>query len=304
MKGWQTLQIKENFDIKNLTSFKCGGKISKVYYPESIEEFVQVLMDEPDALVFGNLSNTLISSDGYDGVVVLTARMDKISIDGNFVVAESGVKGAKLAQEVCEKGLSGLEFMIAFPGSIGGEVFMNAGAHGQSVSDTLVEALCFEKGKGLVTLTKEEMEFSYRTSVCQKRDLIVLSAKFELISEKIENIKEKMQENLDFRRAKQPSLILPNCGSVFRNPQGDSSGRLLESVGAKTFVVGDARVWENHANFIINGKSGTSSDILELIYKMYSEVKAKYGIELKPEVRYLGDKNQREVEICKLLKIK
>ena len=113
-----------------------------------------------------------------------------------------------------------------------------------------------------------------------------------------------MQENLDFRKAKQPSLELPNCGSVFRNPQGDSAGRLLESIGAKSFAIGDARVWENHANFIINGKNGTSLDILELIYKMYSEVKNKYDIELKPEMRFLGDKNQREVELCKLLKIK
>ena len=304
MKGWLTLQIKENYEIKNLTSFKCGGFVKKVYYPETIDEFLQVLKNEPDALVFGNLTNTLISSEGYDGAVILTARMNKVSIEGTCVTAECGVKGAKLAQDVLDKGLSGLEFMIAFPGSIGGEVFMNAGAHGQSVSDTFVEAICYDKDAGVITLTKDDMEFSYRTSICQKRDLVILSAKFQLKPDSVENIQTKMQENLDFRKAKQPSLVLPNCGSVFRNPQGDSAGRLLESVGAKSFSVGGARVWENHANFIINGKEGTSLDILELIYKMYSEVKAKYNIELRPEMRFLGVKNQREVEICKILKIK
>ncbi|MBO5435410.1 UDP-N-acetylmuramate dehydrogenase [bacterium] len=298
------MQIREDYEIKNLTSFKCGGRVKKIYYPESVDEFLQILKDEPKVLVFGNLTNTLISSDGYDGALLLTTRMNKVSIDGNFVTAECGVKGPKLSQEVGEKGLSGLEFMIAFPGSIGGEVFMNAGAHGQSVSDTFVEAICYDKDNGLITLTKEDMDFSYRTSICQKRDLVVLSAKFELTPDSIENIKSRMQENLDFRKAKQPSLELPNCGSVFRNPQGDSAGRLLESIGAKSFAIGDARVWENHANFIINGKNGTSLDILELIYKMYSEVKNKYDIELKPEMRFLGDKNQREVELCKLLKIK
>lgn len=304
MKGWLTLQIKENFEIKNLTSFKCGGTVKKVFYPESIDEFVQVLQEEPSAQVFGNLSNTLVSSDGFDGSLILTTHLNKITIDNDTVVAECGVKGPKLSQEVCDKGLSGLEFMIAFPGSIGGEVFMNAGAHGQSVSDTLVEAVCYDKENGLVTLSKEQLEFSYRTSICQKRDLVVLSAKFKLIPAEKDCITAKMQENLNFRKAKQPSLVLPNCGSVFRNPQGDSAGRLLESVGAKTFSFGDAKVWENHANFIINGKNGTSLDILELIFKMYSEVKKKYNIELRPEMRFLGDKNNREVEICKLLKIK
>ena len=298
------MQIKENFEIKNLTSFKCGGIVKKIFYPENVDEFVQVLREFPDAQVFGNLSNTLVSSYGYDGCLILTSKMNNIAIDGNLVTAECGVKGPKLSQEVCDRGLSGLEFMIAFPGSIGGEVFMNAGAHGQSVSDTFVKALCYDRVKGLITLTKEDMEFSYRTSICQKRELVVLSTTFKLNLENIDKIKFKMQENLDFRKEKQPSLVLPNCGSVFRNPEGDSAGRLLESVGAKSFSCGKVRVWENHANFIINDNNGTSLDILELILKMRNEVKNKYGVELRPEMRFLGCKNDREVEICKILNIK
>lgn len=301
MKDWLTLQSEDDFEIKKLTSFKCGGKIKKVFFPLSLDEFVDVLKDNPDAFVFGNLSNTLVSSDGYDGTVIITSKMDKITFDGEFVTAECGLKGPKLAQKVCEKGLSGLEFMIAFPGSIGGEVFMNAGAHGQSVSDVLVEAVCYDKTKGVITLTKDEMDFSYRTSICQKKDLIVLSAKFKLNSVPMEQIKVKMQENLDFRKEKQPSLTLPNCGSVFRNPDGGSAGRLLEAAGAKSFKSGGVRVWENHANFIVNDNNGTSTDILELMYRMYNAVKEKYNVKLKPEVRYLGGKNKREAELCKIL---
>ncbi len=298
------MQIKENFEIKNLTSFKCGGIVKRVLYPENLGEFLQILKKEPKAPVLGNLSNTLISSDGIDETIILTTKMDNISFDEEFVTAECGVKGAKLSQLAAEKDLSGLEFMIAFPGSIGGEVFMNAGAHGQNISQTFIEAVCYERGNGVVVLKNKDMEFSYRTSACQKRNLVVLSAKFKLNPANKDEIQRKMKENLDFRKAKQPNLTLPNCGSVFRNPEGDSAGRLLETVGAKNFRHGGAQVWENHANFIINDNSGTSLDILELMYKMSDEVKKKYNIELKPEVRFLGGKNHREVELCKLLKIK
>ena len=301
MRGLQTLRIEENFEIKKLTSFKCGGKIKKVFFPESVDEFADVLRAEPEAPVFGNLSNMLISSDGYDGTVIITTKMNNFNFDGEFVTAECGLKGAKLAQAAAEKCMSGVEFMIAFPGTIGGEVFMNAGAHGQSVSDVFVEALCFHPERGLVTLKKEDMCFSYRTSVCQNEKLTVLSAKFHLTPDSAERITEKMNENLSFRKNKQPSLALPNCGSVFRNPQGDSAGRLLESVGAKSFSVGGAKVFENHANFIINFNSATSCDILELMTKMREAVREKYNIILVPEVRFLGGKNQREVELCKIL---
>lgn len=298
------MQIKENFEIKNLTSFKCGGIVKKILYPENLEEFLQILKTEPKTPVLGNLSNTLISSCGIDGTVIITGKMTNIKFDGEYVTAECGVKGAKLSQLAAEKGLSGLEFMIAFPGSIGGEVFMNAGAHGQNVSQIFVEATCYDREKGVVVLKNEEMEFSYRTSVCQKKDLVILSAKFKLNPANSDEINLKMKENLEFRKAKQPNLTLPNCGSVFRNPEGDSAGRLLDSVGAKNFKIGGVHVWANHANFIINDNNGTSLDILELMFKMSTEVKKKYNIELIPEVRFLGNKNHREVELCKLLNIK
>ena len=110
-----------------------------------------------------------------------------------------------------------------------------------------------------------------------------------------------MAQNLKFRKEHQPSLALPNCGSIFKNPQGDSAGRLLDSIGAKNMICGGVKVWENHANFIVNNNCGTSLDVLTLMFDLYSKVKEKYGIELDPEIRFLGGNNEKEVELCKIL---
>lgn len=292
---------ENNFDIKNLTSFKIGGKIKKVFFPTNIQEFEQILNEYPHIKVFGNLSNTLISSDGFDGEIILTTKMNQISIDGTKVTADAGVKGPKLSQTACEAGLSGLEFMIGFPGSVGGEVYMNASANGQAVSDKLLHAICYSENTGIIKYSKEEMEFDYRTSRAQKDDLIVLQAEFELEPQQSEKIQAKMNENLAFRKAHQPSLALPNCGSIFKNPQGDSAGRLLDSVGAKELSSGGVKVWENHANFIVNDRAGSSLDVLKLMYTMYSKVKEKYNIELEPEIRFLGGNNKEENELCNIL---
>ena len=292
-----------NFDIKNLTSFKIGGQIARMYFPTSVEEFVEIKSKEPDAFVAGNLSNILVSSDGYNGAVICTKKMDNISFNGNRVIAGAGVRGTKLSKLALENNLSGLEFMIAFPGSVGGEVFMNAGAHGQMIADVLKTAKVFCPEKGIISLSNEELEFSYRTSICQRKPYSVLEAEFELTPSNKEAIQEKMNENLSFRQNKQPALTLPNCGSTFRNPQGDSAGRLLDEAGVKGMASDGVRVWENHANFIINDGNGTSLDVLRLMDKMYSKVKEKFNIELKPEVRFLGGNNEEEVMICKKLKM-
>ena len=292
---------EKNFEVKKLTSFKTGGKIAEVFFPENVDEFVNILNENPEAKVFGNLSNTLISDSGFSGKVILTTKMNSITITGNKVITGCGVKGPKLAQEVCKAGLSGLEFMIGFPGSVGGEVYMNASANSQAISDCLKEISCYCMGKGLIKLSKEELNFGYRSSRCQIENLIVLEAEFELTPKTNSEIQNKMDENLKFRKSHQPSLALPNCGSVFKNPQGDSAGRLLDSVGAKELHIGGARVWENHANFIVNDKGGNSTDILELMCEMKKRVKDKYNIELEPEVRFLGGNSEKENELCKIL---
>lgn len=292
--------IKEDFDIKNHTSFKIGGKISKMYFPESFDD----LKDLPEqSIAAGNWSNILVSSYGYSGEVFSTSKLDKIKINGTKVIAGAGVKGPKLAQTVAEYGLSGLEFMIGFPGSVGGEVFMNAGAHGQSVSDVFKSALVKGIEPDYITLTKDEMDFSYRHSICQDKKYIVLEAEFELTPKNPEEIKRKMAENLEFRKAHQPSLALPNCGSIFKNPENNSAGKLLDECGVKNLQAGGAKVWENHANFIVNTGNATSTDVLKLMLEMKQRVKEKFNISLKPEICYLGD-NEEENLLCQMLYLK
>jgi len=292
------LLIKNDFDIKIYTSFKIGGKIKEIYFPESLDD----LKDLPTAsVVVGNLSNTLVSSYGVDFPVFSTSKLDKITIDGTKVIAGAGVKGPKLAQTVAEYGLSGLEFMIGFPGSVGGEVYMNAGAHGQSVSDVFKSAIVKGEEKDFITLSKEDMNFSYRHSICQDKRYIVLQAEFELLKKDVEEIKKQMSENLEFRKAHQPSLSLPNCGSVFKNPEGESAGRLLDSCGVKELKIGGAKVWENHANFIVNDGNATSTDVLKLMCEMKKRVKEKFNITLMPEICFLGHKNKEEEKLCQIL---
>ena len=293
--------MEHNFDISKLTSFKIGGKVDRVFFPTSVDEFLEILNSEPDARVFGNLSNTLISSDGYDGAVILTTKMDTTKIDGKKLYAECGIKGPRLSQIAQQNGLSGFEFMIGFPGSLGGNVYMNASAHSQCISDKLVSVSCYD-GKSVIKLSKDDMRFSYRKSRCSEDNFIVLSAEFELDPSDKDIIQSKMNENLEFRRIHQPSLALPNCGSIFKNPQGDSAGRLLESVGAKNMSEGGVHVWENHANFIVNTNNGSSIDVLRLMTKMTNAVKKQYNIKLEPEIKYLGNKNKEEVDLWLNLK--
>ena len=190
------MRVEFDYDVKNLTSFKCGGKIKKVIFPESIEEFSELLAKEKDAKVFGNLSNTLVSTDGYDGTVILTTRLVNYEINGTIVKAECGLKGPKLAQAAAAENLSGLEFMIAFPGSIGGEVFMNAGAHGQSVSDTLIYAVCYDREKqAVIKLSKEEMD---RLSIQTDDPFIDLWKNFFTTI----GIKERENYQCDFNKCK------------------------------------------------------------------------------------------------------
>lgn len=348
--------IKEDFEIH--TSFKIGGKIKKVYFPETIGEFAQILKDEPNIFVGGNWSNTLLSSYGYNGSVISTSKLKKIegksishceektkfstwqsikkldcfanarnddndgfseisqdqqpdtdlspyrpiALSPNIITVSAGVKGPKLAQTVAEYGLSGLEFMIGFPGSVGGEVFMNAGAHGQCVSDVFKSAKVYD-GEKIRTLTKDEMDFSYRHSICQDKNYIVLEAEFELTPENPDKIKQKMAEYLEFRKNHQPSLALPNCGSIFKNPENNSAGKLLDECGVKGLQIGGAKVWENHANFIVNTGNATSTDVLQLMSEMQKRVKEKFNIELIPEIKFLGN-NKYEVELCEQLRIK
>lgn len=297
------VEVKENYDIKNLTSFKIGGRAEKLYFPKSQQELVFLLKTLNNPIILGNWSNVLISSNGIKGNVISTSKLNKIEINGQNIIAECGVKGPALSKFATEHELSGFEFMSGFPGSVGGNIYMNASAHNQCISDFLLSINVFDlERKEEITIDKKVLNFSYRTSVLQKKPYILLCAEFELPQEKKENILSAIQKNLAFRKTFQPNLTNPNAGSIFKNPEDMSAGKLLDSVGAKDFSFGGAKVWKKHANFIVNdSKNATSTDVLEIMYKMFTAVKDKYEICLRPEVKYYGEKTPREEYICNIL---
>ena len=294
--------VKENFDIKNQTTYKIGGIEKKVYFPETQGEFIELLKELENYIVLGSCSNVLFSSNGYNGNVILTTELKQFEIRGTKIFTAAGVKGPLLAQKTAEVGLSGFEFMIGFPGSIGGDIFMNAGAHGQCISDCLTQCCLYDKEtKDIVYMPKSEMKFGYRNSLLKDGRYILIHAEFELKKNNPEEIKDLIDRNLEFRRSIQPSLATPNAGSVFKNPENDSAGRLLDKAGVKTYDLPRVKVWETHANFIVNKGGATSEDVLTLMVMMYNAVKDKFTIELKPEILYLGDKTEKEEELWNIL---
>lgn len=315
------MKIKEDFEIKTLTTYKIGGKVKKVYFPETQDEFSELLRELDEYIVLGGVSNVLFSSNGYSGNLIFTTEMKNFEINENKVIADCGVKAPLIAQKVCEHSLTGLEFLIGLPGTIGGAVYMNAGAHSQAISDTLVSCTLLDKEtKEVVYKQNSELEFGYRKSVLQQGRYVLLSAEFELKKAPQEEIKNLMAENLNFRKSIQPSLAYPNAGSVFKNPENDSAGRLLDKAGVKeinldhvsaghlsgssnasqnTFT--PVMIWDKHANFIVNKGGATSEDVLELMVMMRNKVKEMFNIELIPEQIFLGDMSEKEEELCNIL---
>jgi len=295
-------EMIENYELKSHTTFKIGGMAKKAFFPTSLEEFCMLLDRLENPVILGNCSNVLISSQGVEQDVIMTTKLNNFYVDKNIIVAQCGVKVPMLAREAESNGLSGFEFMIGFPGSIGGAVYMNASAHSQAVSDTFKSCRVYDlDNKRVLDLNKEELEFGYRSSILQHKKYILLEAVFELRPSSKEEITNIMQRNLEFRKGKQPNLAMPNVGSIFKNPPNDSAGRLLEKAGVKGLKIGGAQVWLGHANFIVNVENATSTDVSQLINKMYNEVKERYTIELLPEVKFIGVKTKEEEEIWNTL---
>lgn len=292
------MQIIENYSIKNDSTFRIGGAIKKVALPNSVEELITLLESEEYELVLGNCSNVLFSSDFINKNIILTKNISKYKIDETKVFVCAGTRGPIVAKECQKLGLTGFEFLVGFPGSFGGMIYMNASAHNQAIADTFISARVFNlRTKEVETLSKEEMNFEYRKTKVSSGKYIVLDAIFELNKGNQEKIDEIIERNIEFRKNRQPSLKYGNAGSTFKNPENDSAGRLLDLCEFKGQKEGGAMVFENHANFVINIDNATSLDVLTLMHKMYSKVKEKYRIELQPEIKYIGDRGTNEYKL-------
>lgn len=276
------LQILRNEPMKNRTTLRIGGRVRELIIPESEEELMECA-GRAD-LILGRGSNLLVTDGELDICVVSTEMLRDIVFDGDKVTAGAGVTLTELAVRCAEMGLGGLEFAYGIPGSVGGAVFMNAGAYGGEMKDVITSVRAITGGK-IVDIPNEECGFSYRASRFQQGG-IVASATFKLRRRDKGEIRAKMRELGDKRREKQP-LEFPSAGSTFKRPEGYFAAALIEEAGLKGAAVGSAQVSEKHAGFLINRGGATFDDFTALMEKVQREVYSRSGVELEPEVRII-----------------
>ncbi len=280
-----------NEPLDRHTTFKIGGAADVFVSVRSVDELGIVLKSAKiyavPVFIIGKGSNLLVSDNGIEGAVVSLAGLDGIEVSGNSITCGAGANLSALCIRARDEGLSGLEFAFGIPGSVGGALYMNAGAYGGEMSQAVRNALCMDADGNLITLSLEEMELGYRTSAFKKRGLIILSATFELNADKGEEINGRMQELLSRRKDKQP-LEYPSAGSTFKRPEGHFAGALIEKNGLKGAGVGAAQVSEKHAGFVINTGDATCADVLALIEKIQKTVFNADGVRLETEVIFVG----------------
>ncbi len=292
-----------NAPLYRFTTLKIGGEAGRLCNPSSIEETIELLdrlrkTGEPWHVIGGG-SNLLVSSEGVEGTVIRTALITEIKqLDDTLIEAGAGARLPHLAKHAAKLGLSGLEFAVGIPGTVGGAVVMNAGAHGSCTANILESVTVFDTKKWqLVTLSNADLNFAYRKSEIDPESQIVLSARFRLPKGEAAAIIEQTQHNEDYRWKTQP-LSWPNGGSTFTNPLPDkTAGYLLEQAGAKEFREGAAAVSEIHANFIINLGGATSKEVTNLLTRMQDSVYNKFNIRLHPEWKRLGKFTKQELGI-------
>ena len=274
------------------TTFRTGGPAKEYYKIETIDGLKQVLEllgDRRDEmLILGNGSNLLVSEKGIDiPVIDMRTATDKIEIDGTTVKAGAGAVLSKVSSEAAEAGLTGLEFAFGIPGTVGGAVYMNAGAYGGEIQNICTSVNVFMNGE-VKTISGSEMEFAYRYSRAMREKMVILSAEFKLEEGDKYDIKKTIEELTARRRQKQP-LEYPSAGSTFKRPEGYFAGKLIMDSGLAGEKVGGAMVSPKHCGFIINYDNATSDDIYGLIKRVQNVVKEKFGVNLEPEVKLIGD---------------
>lgn len=284
--------IKVNESLSKYTYTKIGGRADVLVFPTEYKEVEQLVSftyeNNIPLTILGNASNVLVSDGGIRGIVVNLTQLNRTWVKENKIMAQSGASIINTSRLALQEELSGLEFACGIPGSVGGAVFMNAGAYGGEVAEVLESVLVLTKEGTLKTLRNEELELGYRTSVIQKEGYVVLEATFSLTKGNYQEMKEKMDELTFLRESKQP-LEYPSCGSVFKRPPGHFAGKLIQDSGLQGATIGGAQVSLKHAGFIVNIGSATSNDYLTLIKHVQHTVKEKFDVELETEVRVIGE---------------
>jgi UDP-N-acetylmuramate dehydrogenase len=283
----------ENVSLKDYTSFRTGGSAEVVLFvsdeKEMIEGMVFVRRNNIPYYVFGNCSNILISDRGLKGVVfIMSQRFSGYRVDGDIIEADSGIKLSALSRIAHDNSLSGLEFALGIPGTLGGAVAINAGAYDGQMSDVVIETKYIDENSDIKYIYGADHCFGYRKSFFCNCGKYILSSKMKLKKGVKEEIGKLMKEFTIKRNDRQP-LDFPSAGSVFKRPPGHYAGKLIQDTGLMGFRIGGAEVSNLHAGFILNKGSASSSDIYLLVKHIQNEVQKKFGVLLEPEIRMFGE---------------
>ena len=286
-------RIAENEPLARYTSFRIGGPADLFLEPADKRSLVLALREiwsrGIPVFILGGGTNVLVSDAGFRGAVVSTRRALRfLCFKGVCAAADSGVKLPRFVLECAKRGLSGLEALCGVPGTVGGAVAMNAGAGGCQIADCLVSVEVLSKQWEVCTLSTEQLQLGYRTSVLLGGGFVVLKANFRFRQGDPDEIMRRVREAIDKRRASQP-VNQWNAGCVFKNPPGDYAGRLIELCGAKGIREGGAQVSNKHANFIVNLGGATANDVRRLMKRVQDMVRDNFGIELEPELILVGE---------------
>lgn len=287
-------KLLTNEPMSRHTTFKIGGAADVFIMPTSMAEISCVLKlinkYNLPLTVVGNGSNMLVLDKGIRGVVLNFAdNMSGIRAEENHIIASAGALLKDVADFAAEKSLAGLEFACGIPGSIGGAVFMNAGAYGGEMKNVVDIVRTIDSLGNLKTYTRDELKLGYRHSIFQENGEIICEVELVLAAGNKEEIKNKITDYTARRESKQP-LEMPSAGSTFKRPEGYFAGTLIEQTGLKGLTVGGAQVSTKHAGFVVNIGSATAADVINLIHEVQRRVKAKHGVDLQPEVRLIGEK--------------
>ena len=284
IKKMPAVEFLMDASLKRYNTYRLDVIAKYLVFPNTKEEFRDIIkfVKEHNVkhLVLGNGSNVILACDYFDGVVILLNKLNKYKIDYDMVVVDAGCSLQKLALEVSNLGLEGLEFATGIPGLVGASIAMNAGAYNSSLSEVVDSVLVLNDSFEFVVMENSELDFDYRSSVFKKKkNLYVVSAKIKLVKGDKVDLLEKISKRRVKRLETQP-LDMPSAGSVFRNPEGMYAGELIEKCGLKGSCVNDALVSCKHANFIVNNGKARGEDIVRLINKIKREVNDEFGVDL------------------------
>ena len=284
--------VKINEKLSQYVNFKVGGPADILVTPRNKEQIIRTVNickeNNIPFYVIGNGSNLLVKDGGFIGVVMSLTKVNNITVDGERIEAECGAMLKQVSDKAVENSLTGFEFACGIPGTVGGAVFMNAGAYNGEMSQVIESADVINENGEIITLNNEELDLGYRSSIVMKKGYVVLSAVFKLEKGTVKSIKDLVADLTNKRESKQP-LEYPSAGSTFKRPEGYFAGKLIQDAGLKGYSIGGAAISEKHSGFVINKGGASAKDILDLIHHIQDEVKKQFGVELHTEVRIIGE---------------